>query len=99
MALTLVHITLDAVTWTAIRAPKKSNAFTIQDYALGTAIKLRSDKDDATTEMLLPAGTQGKVLNQPTTSMAGNITNFDLNEIVIYAQSDSGTITAVAGFL
>lgn len=99
MALRFQHYTLDAVTWTAIRAPIKSNAFTLQDYDLSTAILLRTDKDDSTTQTRIPSGMQGKVLNQPTTSSPGNHTNFEKDEIVIYAQSESGTITAVAGFL
>lgn len=93
------QITLDSVSWTPIRATIDTNGFTLHDYALTTAILTRTDDADITTQSKIPAGVQAKILNQKTTSRAADSYNFMKNDIMIYAQSDTGTITAVVGLL
>jgi len=93
------QVTLDAVTWTPILATINSNGFTLHDYALTTAILTRTDPADMTTESKIPAGVQAKILNQKTTSRAADNYNFTKDDIMIYAQSDTGTITVVVGLL
>ena len=93
------QITLDSVTWTPIRATISSNGFTLHDYALTTAILTRTLDTDITTQSKIPAGVQAKILNQKTTSRAADNYNFQKDDIMIYAQSDTGTITAVVGLL
>jgi len=95
------QITLDGVTWTPIYAPYDCNGFTIEDQGLATDIKLRSDKDDMTTEVTCVAGTQRKVITNPPFTSAGDssVVNFKKDELIIYAQSSSGTITAVTTYL
>lgn len=100
-ALRILQITLDSVTWTAILAPYDCNGFTIEDQALATDIKLRSDKDDMTTEVTCVAGTQRKVVTNPPFTSAGDssVVNFKKDERIVYAQAASGTITAVTTYL
>lgn len=93
------QVTLDAVTWTPIRATISTNGFTLHDYALTTAILTRSDDADMTTQSRIPPGIQAKILNQKTTSRAADNYNFTKDDIMIYAQSEIGTITAVVGLL
>ena len=93
------QVTLDSVTWQPIRATISSNGFTLHDYALTTAILTRTDDTDMTTQSRIPPGIQAKILNQKTTSRAADSYNFAKNDIMIYAQSETGTITAVVGLL
>lgn len=99
--LTISQVTLDSLTWTAITAPYDCNGFAIQDQAGTAAIKVRSDKDDMTTEMTINAGMQGKILTNPPYTSAGDssVVNFKKNQRVGYFQSGTGTITAVCQFL
>lgn len=96
---------LDALTWTPIRVPDPvpdvndlggCNGFTLKDSVGTTAIKIRSDPSDMTTEMTIPVGLQG-VVNVPISPSSR--VRFPTKEIVTYAQSAGGTITAVASFL
>src|SRR6187397_567366 len=99
--LRIQQITLDGVSWTEILAPFDCNGFTIEDQGLATDIKLRSDKDDMTTEVTCVAGTQRKVITNPPFTSAGDssVVNFKKDMRILYAQSASGTITAVTTYL
>lgn len=90
------RLTLDALTWTPIVAPVDCQQFGLSEDTLSSAIKLRSDPTDSTTEMTLPAGYQGKVITPPA---GATRSNFAKNQIIVYAQSPLGTITAVATFV
>src|SRR6266699_472232 len=92
---------LDALSWTPILAPIAGNGFTIQDVDGLVAIKLRSDPTDMTTEFVVPVGMQGRVVTGPLAgnNSVGGVGNFRFGDVVVYAQSDSGTITSVSTFL
>ena len=98
--ITQQQFTLDSVNWTAIRAPFRCSLFTIYDLALTTAINTRSDDADVTTEGVIPVGVQGRIpANANVKSNPGEWPNFEKGDVIIYVKSNTGTITAVGGFL
>jgi hypothetical protein len=97
--MTIQRVTVDAVTWTAISAPFSCNGLTIQDAAGTTAIKVRTNSSDSTTELTIPAGIQANIEVDPITIGIKPSANFIKSGTAFYLQSGTGTITVVVTYI
>ncbi len=93
------RVTVDSVTWTPITAPFSCNGLTVQDDAAATAIKVRTDSADSTTEFTVHAGMLGRVGVDPIFIGIKPAANFIKAGTAFYLQSATGTITVVAIFV
>lgn len=85
--------TLDTVTWTPITAPIACSFVVLHNEGAAN-IYLRSDDGDATTQKTLNPGVQ-EILS----SGGDNRYRFNANDVVLYAQTVSGTGPLRVSFL
>lgn len=95
--MTIRQFTVDNSTWTRITAPVDCSAVTIADAALATAIKVRSDSADATTEKSIAAVAQPYSITSRPVGSARSI--YPATGTVVFAQAAAGTITVVVTYV
>lgn len=95
--MTIRQFTVDNTTWTRIVVPVDCSSVTLADAGAATAIKLRSDPADATTEKSVAAVAQPYSITSRPVGSARSV--YATGVTAIFAQAAAGTITVVATFV
>lgn len=86
------NLALDAITWTPVTTPIACNGFSIR---CPVDIKIRTDKDDPTTEDTIYGQNQEYIMEFWHTTGC----RFPSGATIAYLQSESGTPTAIVKFV
>jgi hypothetical protein len=84
--------------WTPINVPITCSTFVLRNLS-GVAVKIRTQVGDASTEDVLPPGSQEIVTGAPRGLSTSIIPRFSVGKTVLFAQATSGAADLIGTFL
>jgi hypothetical protein len=89
MSFRICNVTLDPATWQAITCPVEADNVLISNLQCAAALRLRTDQDDALTEILISAGAE-RSFTSPSARFPPVRERFQPGSTLFYLKPDSG---------